>query len=71
MARHAAGVVAPFSMLVPVTGILAGWVLLDQAPTLLELAGGVLVVGGVLWATVRRRPRGAVPVQEAEPAHAL
>lgn len=71
MARHAAGVVAPFSMLVPVTGILAGWVLLDQSPTLLELAGGVLVVGGVLWATVRRRPAVVVPVPEAEPARAV
>ncbi|QBX55258.1 EamA family transporter [Nocardioides seonyuensis] len=71
MARHAAGVVAPFSMLVPVTGILAGWVLLDQSPTLLELAGGVLVVGGVLWATVRRRPTVVVPVPAAEPARTL
>lgn len=58
MARHPAGVVAPFSMLVPVVGIAAAWWVLGERPAPLELAGGVLVVGGVLWATwARRRPR--------------
>lgn len=56
MARHPAGTVAPFSMLVPVTGILAGWLVLGESPALLELVGGVLVVGGVLAATLRPRP---------------
>lgn len=66
MARHPAGVVAPFSMLVPVVGILASWVALGERPALLELGGGVLVVGGVLL-TARRgvsapaHPPGAVP----------
>lgn len=55
MARHPAGTVAPFSMLVPVTGLLAGWWVLGQRPALLELLGGALVVGGVLWATVGSR----------------
>ncbi|GAB3062489.1 EamA family transporter [Sediminivirga luteola] len=55
MSRHPAGVVAPFSMLVPVVGVLAAWLVLGQQPTWLELAGGVLVVGGVLWAS---RPDG-------------
>ena len=53
MARHPAGVVAPFSMLVPVVGIAGAWVVLGERPALLELAGGVLVVGGVLL-TARR-----------------
>lgn len=58
MVRHPAGVVAPFSMLVPVVGMSTAWGVLGERPTLLELAGGVLVVGGVLWAslTLRRRP---------------
>ena len=55
MARHPAGTVAPFSMLVPVTGLLAGWWVLGETPALLELAGGALVVGGVLWSTLRPR----------------
>ena len=67
MARHPAGTVAPFSMLVPVTGLLAGWWVLGDRPALLELLGGVLVVGGVLWATVgsRAAARPSRPAVEA------
>lgn len=60
MARYPAGVVAPFSMLVPVVGITTAWAVLGQRPTLLEAFGGALVVGGVLWGMYRRtgaRPR--------------
>ena len=59
MARHPSGTVAPFSMLVPVTGLGLAWLLLDEVPAPLELLGGVLVVGGVLWASrpsTRGRP---------------
>ena len=55
MARHPSGTVAPFSMLVPVTGLALAWLLLGEVPAPLELAGGVLVVGGVLWSS-RRGP---------------
>ncbi len=48
LARHPAGVVAPFSMLVPVAGILTAAVVLGERPTLLELLGGVIVVIGVM-----------------------
>lgn len=66
--RHPAGVVAPFSMLVPVVGILAAWAVLGEVPTWLEAAGGVLVVAGVLWASWRgplrrvRMPPARIPV---------
>lgn len=53
MARHPAGRVAPYSMLVPVVGITAAWLLLGEMPTPVELAGSALVVGGVLWASTR------------------
>ena len=46
--RYPAGVVAPFSLLVPVVGIAAAWAFLDEVPTVLSLVGGVVVVGGVL-----------------------
>lgn len=63
MARHPSGVVAPFSMLVPVVGILAAWWALGERPALLELVGGVLVVGGVLiGARVGRVARVTAPV---------
>lgn len=53
MTRHPAGVVAPFSMLVPVVGIAAAALVLGERPSLLELVGGALVVGGVLWGARR------------------
>jgi O-acetylserine/cysteine efflux transporter len=67
MARHPAGLVAPFSMLVPVTGLLAGWALLGETPTWLALLGGVLVIGGVLAASVRRGQRFSTSVQPDQP----
>ncbi len=70
MARHSAGTVAPFSMLVPVTGLALAWLLLAEVPAPLELVGGVLVVGGVLWASTRRRTAlpETEPLPEPEPA---
>ncbi|WP_084126592.1 EamA family transporter [Demequina sp. NBRC 110054] len=59
MARHPAGVVAPFSMLVPVVGIATAWLALGERTGLGELVGGVLVIGGVLWAS--RAGRAAKP----------
>ena len=67
MARHPAGSVAPFSMLVPVTGIALAWLVLAEIPAPLELAGGTLVIAGVWWASTRRRP-AARPIPEADPA---
>ncbi|MEO7269580.1 MAG: EamA family transporter [Knoellia sp.] len=48
MARHPAGTVAPFSMLVPVTGLTAAWVVLGERPSLVEWLGCAVVVAGVL-----------------------
>ena len=58
LARHPAGVVAPFSMLVPVVGILAAWVVLDEVPAPLQLAGGALVLAGI-WLASRAAPSRA------------
>lgn len=55
LARHPSGVVAPFSMLVPVVGIGASWAFLHERPSPAELALGALAVTGVLIAT--RPPR--------------
>jgi O-acetylserine/cysteine efflux transporter len=52
MARHRAGVVAPFSMLVPVVGMTAAWILLGERVSPMAAIGGVLVVGGVLLGSV-------------------
>ncbi|MEO6020856.1 MAG: EamA family transporter [Knoellia sp.] len=56
MARHPAGTVAPFSMLVPVTGLTAAWVLLGERPSAVEWIGCAVVVAGVLITAGGRAP---------------
>ena len=71
LARHPAGVVAPFSMLVPVVGLLTAGVVLGEVPTALELLGGTVVVAGVLIGA-RRPPqdltRPATDTPQPQPA---
>ncbi|SKC37067.1 EamA family transporter [Krasilnikoviella flava] len=67
MARHPAGVVAPFSMLVPVVGMSAAWLLLGERVTPGEGIGAVLVVGGVLYGS-SRATRRLLPSAERPPA---
>jgi O-acetylserine/cysteine efflux transporter len=54
MARHPAGVVAPFSMLVPVVGLSASAVLLGEDIEMATAVGAALVIGGVLWGSLRK-----------------
>jgi O-acetylserine/cysteine efflux transporter len=68
LARHPAGVVAPFSMLVPVAGILTAALVLGERPSWLELLGGAVVVAGVLVGAGRVPAAVVRPVEEAEPA---
>lgn len=69
MSRHNAGSVAPFSLLVPITGLTLAWVLLGEAPSPVELLGALLVIVGV-WATTRRpaTPPPSLPMVPA-PGH--
>ena len=62
MARHPSSTVAPFSMLVPVAGIGASWLLLGDATSAVELGCGAVVVCGVLVATAApgRRAQGQI-----------
>nr|WP_255480175.1 EamA family transporter [Quadrisphaera sp. RL12-1S] len=57
MARHPSSSVAPFSMLVPVVGMVAAHVLLGEATPWREVALGAVVVGGVLLGASRPRRR--------------
>lgn len=66
LSRNPAGVVAPFAMLVPVAGVLSAWLLLGEVPDLVELAAGVLVVGGVLLGSLQPRRRAAPTAAEPE-----
>lgn len=58
MTLHPAGVVAPFSMLVPVVGMSAAWLILDETVTIPELVGAVFIVAGVLLGSLRRNRGG-------------
>ncbi|AKU14936.1 EamA family transporter [Luteipulveratus mongoliensis] len=69
MARHPAGVVAPFSMLVPVVGMSTAWLVLGETVSAAELAGGAVVIAGVLLGSTQRkrrvrRPHPAVPAAQ-------
>jgi drug/metabolite transporter (DMT)-like permease len=59
LSRYPAGMVAPYSLLVPVLGIALSFVLLAERPGRVELVAGVVIVAGVLLGTPRA-PR-AVP----------
>ncbi|MFE7504167.1 EamA family transporter [Promicromonospora sp. NPDC057488] len=63
MARHPAGVVAPFSMLVPVVGLSASAVLLGEQIGATTAAGAGLVIAGVLWGARRRVTAPPAPDQ--------
>ncbi len=53
LTRHPASVVAPFTLLVPITGLVSGWLVLGERVSELEIVGGALVVLG-LWVSVYR-----------------
>lgn len=67
MARHPAGTVAPFSMLVPVVGMSTAWLVLGETVSPGEAAGAVLVVAGVLVATRPPRPQAPVSASDRRP----
>ncbi len=62
MAHHSAATVAPFALLVPIVGMIAGALLFGEALTVAELAGGALVMVGLAlsvfgdWALRRSLP---------------
>jgi O-acetylserine/cysteine efflux transporter len=56
--RHPASRVAPFTLLVPVVGILSAWVALEETPNAAEMSGaGVVLIGLALTMRALRPPR--------------
>lgn len=63
LGRHPATTVAPFTLLVPISGLLSGYLVLGETITTIEIAGGLLVIAGLvvtLW-----RGRGSAAPQRS------
>ena len=61
LARYPTSAVVPFTLLVPLVGILAAWIVINEQPTLSELVGGVVMIVGLAIAVVVRAPWRARP----------
>jgi O-acetylserine/cysteine efflux transporter len=57
--RYPAATVAPFTLLVPVFGIAAAALTLGERPSVAELAGGVVVIAGLLYGLAPRQSQRA------------
>jgi len=70
MATYPSSTVAPFSMLVPVVGVLASWAAFGEVPDPVEVVAGTVVVVAVLWSSrpPRDLPTTAVPASSAQTA---
>ncbi|MDN4162803.1 EamA family transporter [Nocardioides abyssi] len=62
LARNPSAAVVPWVLLAPVVATASAWLLLDQAPSVGEASGGLLLVGGVLVALRRPRTVPGLPV---------
>jgi len=62
LARYPTSAVVPFTLLVPVIGILAAWAVQGEVPATTELIGGAIMLGGLAAAVITRR--GPVPLVE-------
>jgi O-acetylserine/cysteine efflux transporter len=60
LGRHPASLVAPFTLLVPITGLLSGYLVLGETITSIEVGGAILVIAGLV-VTLVRRPLRAIP----------
>ncbi|MEJ3655330.1 EamA family transporter [Actinomycetes bacterium KLBMP 9759] len=72
MRRYPAGVVAPYSLLVPVVGMALAALVLGERPSVVELVSATVIVGGVLLGTPRpvapvTTPAVAVPASAGAP----
>ncbi|MFM9877160.1 MAG: EamA family transporter [Rhodoglobus sp.] len=62
LARYPTSAVVPFTLLVPVVGIVAAWLVQGEVPGVLELVGGAVMLAGLAAAVVQwrgSRPREA------------
>lgn len=65
LGRHQASAVVPFTLLVPVVGMTAAWLVLDELPNAAEAGGGALLLAGVATVALSGRTRAAAAPEPA------
>ncbi|MBC7725274.1 MAG: EamA family transporter [Burkholderiaceae bacterium] len=60
LSRYPTSAVVPFTLLIPIIGIITAWLVQGEVPTLTQLVGGAIMIAGLSAAVVQRsfRPRG-------------
>ncbi len=76
LARYPTSAVVPFTLLVPIVGILAAWIVVNEQPTLSEVIGGAVMLVGLAIAVLVFRPRSGaaarprrLPLAERDHVH--
>ncbi|UKA63342.1 EamA family transporter [Arthrobacter sp. FW306-04-A] len=64
LSLYPSSAVVPFTLLVPVVGMTAAWLLIAEVPTTAELAGGLLLLGGVATAVLQQRAKPKLALVE-------
>lgn len=68
LARYPTSAVVPFTLLVPVVGILAAWLVQGEVPATTEFIGGVIMLAGLAAAVLQpRRRASAHPNEQSNP----
>ncbi len=70
LARYPVGSVVPFALIVPAAGIATAWLALGQVPTIAEIVGGLILLGGIATTTMqlprRLQPAAARPAASSD-----
>ena len=62
LGKHPVSVVAPFTLLVPITGLASGYLVLGETVTRIEIFGALLVIGGLI-VTLRKARKSEPPIR--------
>jgi O-acetylserine/cysteine efflux transporter len=67
LAKYPTSAVVPFTLLVPIVGILVAWIVVNEQPSLTEIVGGTVMLAGLAIAVIVRAPWR---IQDARPESA-
>lgn len=56
LAKYPMSAVVPFTLLVPIVGILIAWIVVNEQPSLTEIVGGTIMLAGLAIAVIVRAP---------------